>query len=121
VRALYEQNGAKSVWSGVVSGNLDGAAAPFVREYEARFGGKLRTESAFAYDDIFVLSEALNACAPEIATGCVTNALTATNDDGVAGRLTFNPQRQSNRESFMMRAHGGEGRKLAHLAPIPLP
>lgn len=113
-RKLYAENGAQSVWTGFVPGDSsEGQAAEFTKEYLSRFGEMPRSEAAFAYDDIQVLGKALKACRGIEDASCVVSAVQRTEYMGVAGKLRFDDQRRSNRESFMIKIENGNWVKVS--------
>lgn len=111
MRGLYEKNKTISTWYGFTLGSLNDSQKEFAKRYEAKFGTKLSSDAAFAYDDIMVISEALKSCVStegEIDNKCFSEEMLKTNHDGLSGKLSFDKDGISQREGILIQVNNGE-------------
>lgn len=116
MRKLYEENNTISTWYGMAEINNTQKQKDFTEKYQKLFGIKPTGESAYSYDDIYVLAEALSACDKE---GQINNSdflakqLLKTNYDGVLGKLSFSDKGVSNRNVSMIRVENGLWKEIS--------
>lgn len=104
---LFSQNKSISTWYSL-SDSVNGSSkqTEFVKKYSNKFGSKPTPDSAYSYDDIYILASAAKNC-PSLDSTCVADELTKTNYDGVGGHISFDINRISQRESLIVQATGG--------------
>ena len=76
----------------------------FKENYEQRYQEPLNGDAAYTYDDIYALKTALEACDAKgkvTDTDCIRDELLKTDLDGIAGRLVFDKNGNSEREWFL--------------------
>lgn len=105
MRALFEENNAASSWYGFIGGpELSPQQRAFVENYSKRFGREPVADSAYTYDDIYILKAALEKC-PSVTPldqECLAARLAETDYQGVAGRARFNENRSIERDMFLV-------------------
>lgn len=113
MKKLYSENNALTTWYGFgddVSQNEN--QKKFRDRYQQRFGIEATPDAAYAYDDIYVLSQALEQCSSslhrQLNTTCIRDRLSETNYMGVGGKLTFNKDRVSTRDVISMKTIDGK-------------
>jgi len=109
-RALYENNNTVSSWYGFVEQNTTVQQDDFVRRYQNQFGDKPNSDAMYAYDDTYVLKQALERCDNENRiqdSTCLSEKLLQTDFNGVAGRLLFNEFGVSNRDVLLIKVIDG--------------
>ena len=101
MRSLFEENNTISTWYWLAETDYNSKQKEFFQKYQERYGVKPTGESAYAYDDMYILADALTKCDKKKQikeSECVAEQLLNTDYDGIAGRLTFTNQGVSNRE-----------------------
>jgi len=115
IRALYEENGTVSTWYGLSFDSLNESQKAFANRYEQKFGKKLSSDAAFAYDDVMVISQALNSCFGadgKIDNKCFAEQMLKTNYSGISGKLSFDSNRLSQRDGILIKVVNGEWVKV---------
>ena len=109
LKDLYERNGLVSSWYGFVEGTNQPKQLEFVDKFKERFGRIPRPDAAFAYDNVFLLAEALGKCVTETAVDqdCLSDRIQRSKYLGIAGRLEFNVDGLSNRDVPLIRVNKG--------------
>ncbi len=100
MRNLFEENKAISTWYWSAESDYNKNQKEFAEKYREQYGVKPNGEAVYAYDDIYVLANALRECDEKKQvkdSSCIAKELLKTDYAGVAGRLTFNKQGVSNR------------------------
>ena len=101
MRSLFEENNAVSTWYWFAEVDYNDKQREFFEKYQERYGVKPTGESVYAYDDIYILADALTKCDKKKQvrdSGCIAEELLKTDYNGVAGRLTFTEKGVSNRD-----------------------
>mgnify|MGYP001615106739 FL=1 len=115
MRKLFEENKAISTWYGLPDSITNSKQREFVKKYQARFGEKPRSDVAYIYDDIYLLSEALKRCdlkAKVRDSNCLSSEMLKTDYAGVGGKITFNERGLSNREVTAIKITNGLWREI---------
>lgn len=112
MKKLYSENGSLTTWYGFGEGESHKEKEQEFRDaYKKRFSSAATPDAAYAYDDIIVLSQALEKCGvsswKESDIECVKEQLLQTHYDGAAGKLEFNHERVSTRDVVGMKAVSG--------------
>ena len=115
MRELYAENNTVGTWYGFAKGSPDQLAQEFINKYEKRFGSKPSPDAGFAYDDAYVVADALDGCADksEIDNQCFIENMLKTDHQGVAGPLSFDDQGLSNRDVLLIEVVNGEWQELS--------
>lgn len=111
IRDLYEENGSISTWYGFINGSMNESQKSFRDKYFARFNQEPISDSAFAYDDMFLISKTLGGCIKAdgiLDNDCFSKTLLKSENTGVSGRLYFNDKGVSKRESLLMKVVDGK-------------
>ncbi len=108
MRALFEENGAVSVWLGFVESQLTPAQTKFFDRLKTRFQAAPRFEAALAFDDMIVLAQAMRSCPSVFDSACVAEKLSKTVYEGAAGALKFDEFRRSNRPDLLIKVKDGK-------------
>ncbi len=80
---------------------LDPDKADYIAKFESKFNASPRTYSTLSYDTIYALKDSIER-AGSIEYNAVLEALRAIDFDGLAGKLTFTPDRQERAASNFM-------------------
>lgn len=117
MRQLFSENRSVTTWFGFLPNTSEKKQKEFIEKYKAKYGSEPRSDSAYAYDDVYAIASALTICekANNIASPCISKELQKTNLDGVGGTLSFNENRASKRPVVLLRAENNEWKE------IPLP
>jgi len=103
MRKIYQENNAITSWYGFGETKNTQRQQEFIDKYKSKYGIEPTPDAAYAYDDIYILANAINACNSDIQNKkCIVEQLKFTNYDGVGGHLAFNDERLSNREVIFM-------------------
>ena len=110
MRALYAKNKTTTPGHGFTETTVNPKQLAFIEKFSKRFGEKPTPDSAFTYDDIFVLAQALKPCvsASEVNEQCTVDKLLKTDYDGAAGRLTFSAKGVSTRDVLLVQIKNGQ-------------
>lgn len=110
MRDIYDENETISSWFGYIPGSTNKLQANFVSRYEKEFGIKPDPLAVYAYDDIYVLAQALRGCVAEneIRKECFRENMLKTDYEGVGGKLTFDKDGVSSRDVLLMKVENGE-------------
>ncbi|HBI25898.1 TPA: hypothetical protein DDX30_03885 [Candidatus Wolfebacteria bacterium] len=114
MKKLFEENKAISTWYGVAEENNTAEQKEFIEKYQKAFGMKPTGEAVYAYDDIYILANAIKACdkaGKAKDSQCIAQELGKTNYDGVGGKVSFN-DRLSNREITAIQVVDGVWRNI---------
>lgn len=115
MKKLFEENKAISTWYGVAEENNTPKQKEFIEKYQKAFGVKPTGEAVYAYDDIYVLANAMKSCddmGKAKDSQCIAQELGKTDYDGVGGKLSFE-DRLSNREITAIQVTGGVWQNIA--------
>lgn len=114
IRRLYEENRSVTTWYGYIESTRDTRQLSLIERYRKRFGEDPRPDVLYAYDDMLLFSRVAGQCdkSDTISADCLRKQLLETELDGVAGRLKFDSERRSNRETFLMKVVNGKWQKL---------
>lgn len=111
MRDLFSENKSLSTWYGPIDRSAEKSVA-FVKKYVARFGAEPRADSFYSYDDMFVMAAAIKNCLSDKTTAidsqCIANELLKTNYDGAAGKLSFDKDGLSTRDTVTIVAKDGK-------------
>jgi branched-chain amino acid transport system substrate-binding protein len=111
IRGLYQENGTISTWYGFINGSMNESQKMFRDKYFARFNQEPISDSAFAYDDMFLISKIMGACTKAdgiLDSDCFSKTLVKSENIGVSGKLYFNDKGVSKRESLLMKVVDGK-------------
>jgi len=113
MRQLYEENGAISSWYGISEVPDKEIQIKFIEKYKQKYNIQPTADAAYAYDDIYVIANALKACKGEIENkDCVSNEISSTKYDGVGGHLEFDANRASKRTVLLIKVVNGKWEEL---------
>lgn len=116
MRSLFEENKAISSWYWFVESSNDSRQQEFSNRYQKRYGVKPTGESVYAYDDIYVLANALKKCdtVGKIKdSNCIAEQLLKADYDGIAGKLTFTDKGISNRATTAITVKDGSWKEIS--------
>ena len=111
IRSLYAKNDTISTWYGLSVNSLNDKQKVFADRYFERFGKALPSDAAFAYDDIMIITKALEPCISEVGevdNTCFTLEMLKTDYDGISGKLSFDENGISQREAILIKIVDGE-------------
>jgi branched-chain amino acid transport system substrate-binding protein len=109
MKKIYEENKAVSSWYGISEVTNKEEQLKFQKKYRANFGKDPIADAAYAYDDIYILAEALKACDVNFENkDCLAKYLTQIKYDGIGGHLEFNQDRSSQRDVFLIKVVNGQ-------------
>lgn len=115
MRNLFEENNAISTWYWFVEKDYNKKQKEFSKKYQELYGVKPTGESVYAYDDIYILADALTRCDKRNKvreSSCIAAELLKTDYEGVAGRLTFTNKGVSNRDITAIKVVNGEWEEI---------
>ena len=117
MRALFSENKSISTWYGFAPNTSQVKQTEFIRKYRARYESDPRPDSAYAYDDVYAIADALNTCDAQndLTSRCIARELTKTNLDGAGGPLSFDEHRASKRPIVLLQAEHNEWKEI----PVP--
>jgi branched-chain amino acid transport system substrate-binding protein len=100
IRQLFAENKSISTWYGFGEKTSKEKQLQFIKKYTDKYGSKPSPDAAYAYDDVFILANALKNCSSAVLidSQCIAKALMKTDYSGAGGKLTFDSNRASNRE-----------------------
>lgn len=107
IQELFRKNKSASTWYGFGSGGNKEIQEKFIEKHQQKYGSKPRPDSVYAYDDMYVLFEALIKCDEKGLiknSRCISEKLLETNYEGVGGKLTFTKKGVSNRQTLLIQA-----------------
>lgn len=109
MRAMFEENRAVSTWYGYAEGDLEPQQKVFIEKFQSRYRERPRSDVLYAYDDIMALYNSGAGCfeGERIEARCLAQQLLNYNARGVAGVLTFDPDRVARREVFAVEVKNG--------------
>lgn len=110
MRRLYEENGSISTWYGFSEGSLNDDQKDFSNQFEEKYGSKPSSDSAFAYDDMILISKNIEKCFSDdrLDNKCFSSNMIKSSQDGVSGKLSFNENGVSQRDGILIRIENGE-------------
>jgi len=113
MRQLFEENGAISCWYGLSEVPDKQIQIDFTEKYRQKYNIQPTADAAYAYDDIYVLANALKACKGKIENkDCIAAQILSTKYDGVGGHLEFDANGVSKREVLLIRVVDGKWEEL---------
>ena len=114
MRDLFSENKAISTWYGTIKPEK---SVQFTKKYFDKYNFNPRPESFFAYDNIYVLADAIKNCLSDKLTAidsqCVADELLKTNYDGVSGKLSFDKDGLSTRDIVIIEAKDGKWEEVS--------
>ena len=107
MRAIYRKNNTYSTWFALTEATTDPVELEFKRKYTERFGTKPLADSAYSYDDIHALAQALGPCTSEteVDPNCLSAELAKVKMDGAGGPLSFDEYGISTREGAIIQVN----------------
>ena len=114
IRKLYERNGSLSTWYGFVEQGRTVKQKRFAEKFKHRFGHSPRPDSAFTYDDLYVLKRAFEKCQGSESNyrKCVAGEIIDTKYDGVGGLLSFDENGNVARDRILMKVVNGKWQEM---------
>jgi len=113
MKELYEENKAISAWYGLAEVSEKDLQKQFIKKYEEKYGNTPSPNAAYAYDDMKLLSQALNACNGNAKNkDCISSYLKEKTYDGVGGELYFDKNGVSRREVLFIQVMDGQWKEI---------
>jgi len=113
IKELFSENQTVSSWYGFADKGNTKRQNEFILRYKEKFGVEPGSDSVFAYDDIMILKDVLKKCYKDkLDNECFEKEMLATDYDGVAGKLRFNQNRLSTRDTLLIQAKNGVWEKI---------
>ena len=105
-RELFTKNKTISTWYGFAEAGNTPVQDQFIAAYKARFGADPVADSAYSYDDMHVLANVFGKCfsGSGLDGACYRTEMSKVDYTGVAGRLTFDAQGRSNRDTILIQS-----------------
>jgi len=109
MRKLYEENGAISSWYGFSETGNKESQQEFIRKYKEKYGEDPLPDSAYAYDDIYIIKNALEGCEEDINNkDCIAERILKTKYEGVGGKIEFDKNGSAIREVTFIKVKEGK-------------
>ena len=111
MRKIFEENGAISTWYGVPESSQNERQREFSENYLKRYGVKPRIDAFYSYDDIYALVGALKRCDRKGKirdSSCIDKELLRTDYDGLGGKLRFDENGVSLRDTYAITVKNGQ-------------
>ena len=113
MRELYEENGAISSWYGFSETGNKELQQEFIRKYKERYGEYPIPDSAYTYDDIYIIKRAIEGCGGDINNkDCIAEKILETKYDGVGGKIEFDRNGSAIREVTFIKVKDGKWETL---------
>jgi branched-chain amino acid transport system substrate-binding protein len=109
IRSLFEENGAISSWYGFSGTGNKEYQEEFIKKFKSKYGKNPLPDSAYIYDDVYILTNATKKCGGDINNkDCIADEIRKTKYDGVGGYIEFDEGKSAIREVFMIKVKNGE-------------
>ncbi len=113
-RELFTKNKTVSTWYGFGETGNTQIQNEFIKNYKARFNTDPIADSAYTYDDVYILAGILGKCYSNgsIDNGCFKSEMSKVNYSGVGGRLSFDEKGRSNRDVLLIQAQDNQWKTI---------
>ena len=108
MRGLYEENHAISTWYGFSEQPDTKLQEEFFAEYKEKYGDDPKADAVYAYDDIYVIAQAIEKCPSVSDKECISQKMLETDYHGAGGKLSFDKDRNSQRETILIQVKDGK-------------
>lgn len=113
MKKLFEENQAISTWYGIAETTDKEKQIEFKVKYRLKYDKEATPDSAYAYDDIYIISQALEACQLDVQDkDCLAEKINQTKLSGVGGYLEFDGQGVSKREILLIQVKDGKWQEI---------
>jgi branched-chain amino acid transport system substrate-binding protein len=113
MKRLFEENQAISTWYGLAEMTDKEKQIEFKVKYRLKYDKEATPDSAYAYDDIYVINKALESCNLNLQDkDCISQELLKIKYNGVGGYLEFDENGVSKREVLMIQVKDGQWQEL---------
>jgi branched-chain amino acid transport system substrate-binding protein len=113
IKKLYEENQAISAWYGITENTDKEKQIEFKVKYRLKYNKEATPDSAYAYDDIYVISQALEACQLNAQNkDCLAEKINSVKYQGAGGYLEFDGQGVSKREIMLIQVKDGKWQEI---------
>jgi len=113
MKKIYEENQAISTWYGIAETTDREKQIEFKVKYRLRFNKEATPDSAYSYDDIYVIAQALENCQLDLDNkDCIAQQIKQTKYQGVGGYLEFDDNGVSKREVLMIQVKDGQWQEI---------
>jgi len=106
MQKLFNENKTISTWYGFGDKGNTKLQDEFKIKYKNNFGKDALPDSAYAYDDAYLLITAIDSCNNTNAD-CLSNHLSKSKYSGVSGTIEFDENRSSIREVLLIQMNNG--------------
>lgn len=109
IKELFSKNKTVSTWYGIAEEGNTATQEEFIEKYIARFNQAPAPDALYAYDDMYILYEAIPKCLvdEELDNSCFLEEMKKVNYSGVSGKISFDEKRRSTRDVLIIRASDG--------------
>lgn len=109
-KTLFSKNKTISTWYGFAEKDNTVKQDEFIKKYTTKFRNSPVPDSAYAYDDVYIIRDILMKCLSngKIVNSCYKSEMSKVNYDGVAGKVSFDIDGRSNRETILIKAENNQ-------------
>lgn len=113
-REMYSKNRAVSTWYGFAEVDNTKKQDEYIKKYRARFSVEPIPDSAYSYDAAYIIAGALEKClsGKTLDKKCFEEKMLDTDYEGVAGRVIFDEEGRSFRETILIQAENNQWRTV---------
>jgi len=113
MKAIYQENQAISTWYGMAEATDKEKQIEFKVKYKLKYDQEPTADAAYAYDDIYLIAQALKMCDFDAADkDCFSQAIVSSQLDGVGGHLEFDQDGVSKRYVPLIQVLDGKWQEI---------